>query len=377
MSTRIDEIQCRAEFGPGSVKHRSIYEVLEASIVEGRYQHGEKLPTEGELVKAFGVSRTTISRAMRDLQHAGLLERRRGAGSFVTRSVSDDAVSLVGVVMAMHLGPHSIFGNILRPIERAAHSLGWKAMISQSAHTSERPEQNATALVENLERLGMLGVVFAPGGHGEYEDRFNRSFVKGCDAVGIALVLLDRDIERFPFRSRYDLVSVDNVLGAYQLTRHLVEAGCRRILCALEATVCPSTDARLAGRDLALRDAELPSDSRLTLRFDLDHSETVVERVIEIKPDAILCDNDHHAAFLLKTLTRAGLRVPDDVMLTGFDDYALATMLTPSLTTYRQPVEAIGFEAMRLLESRISHPALPGRQTLIPGEVVVRESTTG
>lgn len=361
----------------GTIKHRSIFKALHNSILDGKFRAGDKLPTEDELVKEFGVSRTTISRAMRDLQIAGLLERRRGAGSFVVGTPRDTNQSQIAVVIAMQLGPHSIFGNILQPIERAATLRGWKTMISQLAHTSNSPEQNAQELVVNLKRLGMLGVVFAPSGYGSYEQCFNRCFTDACGTAGIAIVLLDRDIEPYPQRSKFDLVSVDNLLASYTVANHLLESGCRRILFALEEKSCPSTDARLAGRDLAVRDGGLPYQDCLTVRFKPQNVSEVVQRVKQIEPDAVMCECDHTAASLLKSLHDSDFEVPHDVMLTGFDDNILATMLTPAITTYRQPVDAIGLEAVRLLESRIANPQLPPRHSQIPGELIIRKSTTG
>jgi GntR family transcriptional regulator of arabinose operon len=361
----------------GAVKHRSIFESLQSSIVDGKFRVGEKLPTEDELVKRFGVSRTTISRAMRDLQHAGLLERRRGAGSFVVGSPRDNATGLVGIVIAMQLGPHSIFGTIAQPIENAAARRGWKTMMAQNAHASKWPEQNAEELVENLERLKMLGVVFAPGSYSSYEDRFNHHFTEACDSAGIAVVLLDRDIEPFPNRSKYDLVNMDNLLASYSIANHLIEAGAKKILFALEKTSCTTTDARLAGRDLAGRRGGLHLDDNLTIRFEQPNVSEIVQRVLQVKPDAVMCECDHTAARLLKEFSSSTLRVPQDVMLTGFDDNILATMLTPAITTYRQPMDAIGIEAIRLLESRLADPLQPPRHSQIPGKLVVRESTTG
>ena len=378
MTTRLESYKAPdSELAPGGFKHRSIFDALHSSIVGGKFRAGEKLPTEGELVKTFGVSRTTISRAMRDLQNAGVLERRRGAGSFVVGAPRDADRAQIGIVIAMQLGPHSIFGNILQPIEHAASQRGWQTMIAQIAPTSKWPEQNAEELVANLARLGMLGVVFAPGGYSSYDDRFNHAFTEACTAAGIAVVLLDRDVEPFPQRGRYDLVSVDNILAAYTITKHLLEAGCKRILFALEKKSCPSTDGRLAGRDLAVRDIGLPLDESLTIRFEPQNLHEIVQRVKEIRPEAVMCECDHTAARLLKSFHSNEIQVPTDVMLTGFDDNMLATMVTPGITTYHQPVEAIGMEAIRLLENRIASPHLPPRHSQIPGELIVRESTNG
>ena len=250
-------------------------------------------------------------------------------------------------------------------------------MMAQIAHASKWPEQNAEELVENLERLKMLGVVFAPGSYSSYEDRFNHRFAEACDSASIAVVLLDRDIEPFPHRSKYDLVNMDNLLASYAIADHLVEAGAKRILFALEKSSCTTTDARLAGRDLAARRGGLSLDDNLTIRYQQQNVCEIVERVRQTKPDAVMCECDHTAARLLKEFSATGIKVPQNVMLTGFDDNIMSTMVTPSITTYQQPMDAIGAEAIRLLETRIADPLQPPRHSQIPGKLIVRESTTG
>src|SRR2546430_14655819 len=73
--------------GPGTTrKHRQVYSSPSRDINSGRWKRGERLPSEAQLVERFGVSRITIGRAVRDLQTAGLVERRAGSGTFVKRA---------------------------------------------------------------------------------------------------------------------------------------------------------------------------------------------------------------------------------------------------------------------------------------------------
>ena len=64
-------------------KHRQVYRSLEREIRDGRFQEGDRLPSEADLVRQFGASRITVGRAVRDLQRAGLVERRAGSGTYV------------------------------------------------------------------------------------------------------------------------------------------------------------------------------------------------------------------------------------------------------------------------------------------------------
>jgi len=79
---------------PKSLKYLEIYNALSRDISSGRWGAGARLPSESELVKTFGVSRITVSRAMRDLQNDGIVERRAGAGSFVRQAAGAPIYSL-------------------------------------------------------------------------------------------------------------------------------------------------------------------------------------------------------------------------------------------------------------------------------------------
>jgi DNA-binding LacI/PurR family transcriptional regulator len=91
-------------------------------------------------------------------------------------------------------------------------------------------------------------------------------------------------------------------------------------------------------------------------------------------PDAIVCSNDQTAAILIRTLGHLKRSVPEDIAVVGFDDVEYATLLTPSLTTVRQPCRDISRTAVRTLLQRIEDPQLPPRHIQHPAEVVIRQS---
>ena len=91
-------------------------------------------------------------------------------------------------------------------------------------------------------------------------------------------------------------------------------------------------------------------------------------------PDAIVCANDQMALGAIQELRAAGIRVPADISVTGFDDVYLGAMLTPPLTTVHQPMQLLGERACTLLLERIADPGLPRRVERLPARLVVRES---
>lgn len=90
--------------------------------------------------------------------------------------------------------------------------------------------------------------------------------------------------------------------------------------------------------------------------------------------DAVLCTSDHLAAQLLQSLTRIGIRVPQDLRLVGFDDVRFASLLTIPLTTMEQPSRDIAITAFNALRERIKNPTLPPRTLMLTPRIVVRET---
>ena len=100
----------------------------------------------------------------------------------------------------------------------------------------------------------------------------------------------------------------------------------------------------------------------------------LIEAVRRVLPDAIVCANDQMALGAIQELRAAGIRVPADISVTGFDDVYLGAMLTPTLTTVHQPMWLLGERACSLLLERIADPSLPRRVEQLPTKLVIRES---
>ena len=91
-------------------------------------------------------------------------------------------------------------------------------------------------------------------------------------------------------------------------------------------------------------------------------------------PDAIVCANDQMAIGAIRELQIAGIRVPADVAVVGFDDMHASTLVAPPLTTVRQPMRLLGERACSRLLERIADPALPRHVERLPTELIIRES---
>jgi LacI family transcriptional regulator len=171
-------------------------------------------------------------------------------------------------------------------------------------------------------------------------------------------------------------VDVDNVAGAYNAVTHLTRLGRKRIgtiTGPLEMTV--GID-RLEGYRKAILERGLPLDKGLIGEDDFTEmgGYRATQRLLAEKPDAIFAASDAMAYGALRALREAGLSVPHDVALVGFDDVPREGIDPTFLTTVRQPVIGFGFKAVEILLDIMEHGPQPPRRILMSTELVVRAS---
>lgn len=354
-------------------KHEQVRQALEREIRSGSAKPGDRLPSEADLVERFGVSRITVGRAVRDLQRAGLVERRAGSGTYV-RAPTPAPGGLSFGLLIPDLGETEIFepicqGMMASPLARE-HALLWGSPADAGASREER----ATQLSRHYIQRRVAGVFFAPLERTPAKDEVNRRIAQEVDEAGIPMVLLDRPVLPYPGRGRQDLVGIDNGRAGYLITDHLLRMGCRRLAFVALPDSAATVEAREAGYREALYGRQLEVDRGLSQRFDPAESAAVAALMDGERPDGIVCANDRTAARLMQTLLRLGHRVPDDVRIVGIDDLEYAKLLPVPLTTFRQPTRQIGAAALAAMLERVAHPELPTRDILLHGKLVVRRS---
>jgi DNA-binding LacI/PurR family transcriptional regulator len=352
-------------------KHERIRQTLIDAIATGEYEPGQRLPSELELVKAFGASRPTVNRALRELQLSGVIERRAGSGSYVRA----DAVArgyMFGLLIP-ELGRTEIFEPMCRGMAEAQHDGHHTLLWGSSLGDTSNIEDQASFACRQLVAKKVSGVFFAPLELTNEKDTINRRIADVFDRAGIPLVLLDRDLVAYPDRSRYDLVGIDNRRAGYAITEHLLKTGCRRLVFLGRPRSAPTVDARIGGYKEALADAG-PAFEPHVCRVEPEDAAEIRAILERVRPDGFVCANDFTAAHLLKTLNGLGVSVPDQVRMVGIDDVKYASLLSVPLTTIHQPCADMGAVAISTMLDRLRNPALPPRDVLLNFHLVVRES---
>ena len=358
-------------------KHRRVGRDLMQGIVSGRFPVGSRLPSETQLVRQHRVSRPTVMRALNDLEAEGVIQRRKGSGSFVLGPASPRSpVRQLGLLIP-GLGRTEIFELICGELAGLARAHEFGLLWGGSAH----PRQDADLSLEQARQIcsqfverGVNGVFFAPFELIPRREEANRELAERLRQAGIPVVLIDRDLGPFPKRSDFDLVGLDNMAAGYLLAEHFLKLGCERIAFVARPNSASTVDARIAGvREAFARHGVDPSVAWVHSGDPTDRS--FVRRLMAGgRWEALLCANDHTAAELLRTLMEQGFEVPGDVRLAGFDNVRYATLLARPLTTIHQPCREIAAAALRAMMDRLTDPALPSRSQLLAPTLVVRET---
>lgn len=175
-------------------------------------------------------------------------------------------------------------------------------------------------------------------------------------------------------------VRVDNRAAAHAITDHLVRGGRRRIAFLSGPQRHSDSLARLEGYRAALRTHGLPTDRTMEVEGDFTFQSALVaaETLLDlpVPPDAIVAGNDDMAAAILWMAHKRGIRLPDDLAVTGFDDTLIATRVWPPLTTVRQPIGDMAAAAMTWLADAVRSPhPLPVADVILPFSIIERGST--
>ena len=251
----------------------------------------------------------------------------------------------------------------------AAHERGLAVQIEE---TAERPQREQDLLSRARAHL-VDGLILNPV-------RLEDSVIDRTDHLPPVVVI--GEVEQH----RTDRVLIDSRTAAKDATAHLIAQGARRIA-AVGGDERPehataTSRLRLAGYREALTEAGLPVDPAREINLlpwgmaaGASGMRTILDRGAEV--DGVVAFTDSLAVGVVHELTAAGLRVPADVLVTGFDDIDVARFTTPSLTTVSFDRRALAGEALRLLTERIAHPGRAAQAVTIPHRIVSRESSAG
>lgn len=333
---------------------------------------GSARPTSRDVARAAGVSQATVSLVLGDKWRGRVSERtaravREAAGELGYRpNLAARSLRLGRTRTALLVVPaltHEYFARVCTGAARVAAEHGFGVVLYPSPAgigPARDPFGSARAAIDGVIASSMAADALAGIGDG------------GLDG-GLPLVMLDSGPGAPGGPPTVDLAVAD---GIRQVVRHLLGLGHRRV--AHLAGDVDTWTFRVRSETVAAELAGAPGCRLSTERCALDVGAARAAALRALsgpgpRPTALLCDGDVLAAGACKAVRELGLRVPDDVSVSGFDDLSLATALDPELTTVRLPAEGVGERGMAALLALLDGRPVPGAE--LPVHLVIRGST--
>lgn len=334
---------------------------------------GTRPPTMADIAERLGVSRQLVSVVLRDAPGASDETRRRvrevarelgfsphvGARS-LRRSRSKD----IGVVFAP---AHSTEAEIVEAMYPAAVERGYHVILSAQtgAHTTNHAVEEL--LGHRCAALILIGSNFD-----------HRRLIEVTERSPVPVI----DVGYGRRNAHYDVVRSSGDDGVATITDHLVSLG-HRSIAYVDAASMPMGRLRRRGyerscraHDIDLDVLSMPGDYTETNYFEEVGAEAARELLARPDlPTAVVSPNDHTAVGVLQAMVRAGVRVPDDLSITGFDDAPIARLSSIDLSTVRQDPQLMGLASVESAVRRIEDPDAKPRETVVSTRLVLRGST--
>ncbi|WP_433376919.1 LacI family DNA-binding transcriptional regulator [Streptosporangium sp. CA-115845] len=301
-------------------------------------------------------TRSRVEEAIRELEfvrHGSASSLRAGHSRTVGLSVID-----IG---------NPFFTDVAAGVEEVASERGYAVILGNSSGDRLKEERNLLVFAEQRVR----GVLITPAGG-------NLAKLDQLRERGINVVLVDHPAERADQCS----VAVNDITGGFLAVSHLLAAGADRIAYVTGPLTIRQCSDRLTGAERALaaagRDPGQMLEEVAMNAMNARSGQQAAEKLIAEGrlPDAVFCANDLLALGMLRGLLHAGVRVPQDVLLIGYDDIDFASASTVSLSSIRQPTHRLGRAATELLLDECDNPESHAhQQVMFQPELIVREST--
>ncbi|MFJ1754033.1 LacI family DNA-binding transcriptional regulator [Kitasatospora sp. NPDC088134] len=324
-----------------------------------------------EVAKKVGVSEATVSRVLNE--KPGVSEATRAAvltaldvlGYERPTQLRGERARLIGLVLP-ELG-NPIFPAFAEAVGGALAGQGFTPVLcTQTAGGVSEADYVDLLLEQHVSGVVFFGGLYAQGDapHDHYQRLAERS---------LPTVLLNAAIEHLDFPR----VSCDDAVAVEQAVGHLRQLGHTRIGLVLGPQDHMPSQRKLAAAEAVLRKfgLELPEQHVERALFSLEGGQAATTRLLRQGVTGVVCASDPLALGAVRAVRRAGLSVPDDVSVVGYDDSSFMMCTDPPLTTVRQPIEAMGRAVVDLLVGEIAGVRVTHDELLFEPELVVRGST--
>ncbi|MCM3791341.1 LacI family transcriptional regulator [Domibacillus indicus] len=322
-----------------------------------------------DVAEKAGVSISTVSKVLNNT--GNLAEKTRNKVKAIMLELNYQPsvaasvrkrIQTIGLLIPDIANP--FMAEIARVIENHVKRYGYSLLIC----STDNDLKNEVEYVSILKQKYSDGIIVATGLKRE-------EAVKELIKTDIPIALLSRDVPSLAVNT----VLVDDYLGGYEATNHLISLGHQKIAMITEDTVFSTLQARVNGYKKALEEAGLSYDENLVLTNNTSLEEGKKSIMSLLKkfnpPTAIFASTESLAIGAMQGAHELNLKVPDEVSIIGFDDTVLSTVCEPPLTTIAQPIEEMGEKVVELLIEEIEKKKESKQRVMLSPKLIVRKST--
>ncbi|MCM3748581.1 LacI family transcriptional regulator [Paenibacillus pasadenensis] len=330
-----------------------------------------------DIASEAGVSVATVSRVLNNTAPVKastrskimkLIKQHQFQPNALARSLLKKETGTIGVIVPDITNP--FFPEVFSGIDHEARGKGFTFFLCNTHGEYERESQYLHILREKQ----VDGIIFMGGRINLTKCTPELVEEVAETAARIPLVLVNGNLPG----TELHRVATDEGKGAAMATQYLIEQGHRDIayIAGMSTTTTSAQKLRAFKRVMNQNNLDVPKERVLYGDFTMEAGERLMDEILRApeRPTAVLCVNDFTAVGAIKTAIKAGLSIPNDMTIVGFDDIPLASSIFPELTTVKQQMDQLGSQAFQVLHKLIMKEKVK-RLTVIEPELVVRESS--
>lgn len=324
-----------------------------------------------DVARLAGVSTSTVSHVINNNRFVSERVRARVqqaiselnyAPSALARSLKLNETRTIGMLLTASSNP--FYAEVVRGVENSCYERGYSLILCNTEGDEERMNRSLETLMQK--RVDGL-LLMCTESHLPSAEILNRY-------PSVPMVMMDWA----PFEGRGDIIQDNALLGGELATQHLIDRGYTRIACIAGPQDKTPARMRLEGFHKAMRSSGLPVPEAYVVDgdFEFQGGFNAMNQLLALEnpPQAVFTSNDAMAVGVYHALFQAGLSVPQDMAVVGYDDIELARYLTPPLGTVHQPKDALGELAIETLINRLRDPDASQQMLELTPELVERGS---
>lgn len=340
-------------------------------ILDNKYSIGSKIPSESKIQEKYEVSRHTVRLAISELVNEGYLQKKQGAGTFVSNRFSNgqtNTTKTIGLITT-YVSEY-IFPSIIRGVESELSQRQYSFMLSSTHNNVEKEKISLeTMLQQNVD-----GLIIEPT---------KSSFLN--PNLNYYLQIVQNKIPLLMLHAKYEeldvpVIAMDDVQAGKIATDYLINLQHKDIALIMKIDDQQGKK-RLKGYINSLNENNLSFENEYLISYDTESMEQIGEKVSELvesdkAPTAFICYNDQVAVLLIRELLSLGKKVPDDFSVVSIDNsYLSSTLPSIKLTSINHPKDEMGEMAAKMILKAIEDNSSVNQSFIFQPELIVGNST--